>query len=205
MSPLDLTQMHPSFSDVGLGSQAVFRSALQALAHPGSLVRLAHDAPTPQGGHAASAALLLALLDSDCTLWLSPSLAAGNAPAWLRFHTGCQLIQQAGNAQFLWVGRQDAMPALDHLALGSDVSPEGSATLVMDLHVLGESGDQRWLLQGPGIATTQALSSTGLPHDFAAQWSANSAAFPRGIDLFLADATQIVGLPRTTQISAERV
>eukprot|EP01035_Chromulina_nebulosa_P040011 gene40011-54094_t len=75
-----------------LGSQSVFRAALHALSHPGRVVELPHDAQTPSRGHAASAALLLALLDPDCTLWLSPSLAGSDAAAWLRFHRGCVLI-----------------------------------------------------------------------------------------------------------------
>jgi alpha-D-ribose 1-methylphosphonate 5-triphosphate synthase subunit PhnH len=39
-----------------------------------------------------------------------------------------------------------------------------------------------------------------LPPDFAAQWSANRALFPRGIDLLLVSGADIVGLPRTGRL-----
>jgi len=41
----------------------------------------------------------------------------------------------------------------------------------------------------------------GLPADFAAQWAENHAAFPRGVDAYLASADALVGLPRTTRIT----
>jgi alpha-D-ribose 1-methylphosphonate 5-triphosphate synthase subunit PhnH len=44
------------------------------------------------------------------------------------------------------------------------------------------------------------LAVDGLSADFQAQWAANHACFPRGVDLFLATQTQLVGLPRTTSI-----
>ena len=75
MTPQELASIGAGFSDEALGSQAVFRAVLQAQSHPGRLIPVIHDAATPQSGHAASAAVLLALLDAECTLWLSPTLA----------------------------------------------------------------------------------------------------------------------------------
>lgn len=203
MSPQDLSQIGAGFSDLALGSQAVFRATLQALSLPGRPVAVPHDAETPAEGHPASAAVLLALLDADCSLWLSPRLANSPAAAWLRFHTGCQLTSDLAQARFAWVAAGDALPDLAGMALGSDADPDQSATCVVDLPQ--DFGDAAapgaWTLRGPGIPTTQALAAPGLPADFALQWQANHAAFPRGVDLLLASATEVVGLPRTTQIS----
>jgi len=199
MRPEDLQRVRPGFHDAALGSQAVFRRALQALSLPGRPVDLPAVATLPATGKGAAALLLLALLDSDCTLWLSPSLADSDAAAWLRFHTGCRRVFEPGEARFLWLAEGDAWPALDAMPAGSDEYPDQSATCVMEVPSL--QGEPLWRLQGPGIPGEQALCAQGLPADFAAQWAANHAAFPRGVDLFLATGTQVLGLPRSTRVA----
>lgn len=202
MKPQDLSALGAGFTQEAYGSQQVFRAALQALSHPGRLVDVTHDAQVPQVGHAASAALLLALLDADCCLWLSPALRDSDAAAWLRFHTGCQLAATPDQAQFAWVAAGDDLPALEAFAGGSENYPDQSTTCVIDVAGLGHAADegQDWRLSGPGIQGGACLRVTGLPPDFLAQWAANHAAFPRGVDLFLATPQQIVGLPRSTRI-----
>ena len=205
MSAHDLSNLGAGFTHESFGSQAMFRVALEALSHPGRCMTVSHDAEVPHTGHPASAALLLALLDSDCTLWLSPSLADSDAAAWLRFHTGCQLVAQADQAMFAWVAAGDAMPALVSFSQGSDNAPDQSATCVLDLPLMdtkssSESCAAQWALRGPGIQNVNHLSVDGLAVDFLVQWTANHASFPRGVDLFLASAQQLVGLPRTTSI-----
>ncbi|MCZ8219832.1 MULTISPECIES: phosphonate C-P lyase system protein PhnH [unclassified Acidovorax] len=203
MTPVTpLASLGAGFSNEAFGSQAVFREVLQALSHPGRTVAVEHDAQTPAVGHAASAAVLLALLDSDCTLWLSPRLAASDAGAWLRFHTGCTLVTDPTQARFVWVAQGDALPALSSLALGTDIYPDQSATCVVDLsraEATTADAIDAWELRGPGIQEMTALLVDGLPDDFETQWAANHAAFPRGVDLLLAAADHIVGLPRTTR------
>lgn len=207
MTTLDLSTLGAGFSDAAIGSQSAFRAALHALSHPGRVVALAHDAQTPSRGHPASAALLLALLDPDCTLWLSPSLAGSDAAAWLRFHTGCVLVDKPEAAQFAWVAQGDECPELDRFAQGSDAYPDQSTTCVVDVTALDEGGSGAWTLRGPGIRESASIAVDGLPRTgattFAAQWSANHAAFPHGVDIFLAAPGQIVGLPRTTRIEQE--
>lgn len=200
MSAPTLASLGAGFSNEAFGSQAVFRAVLQALSHPGRRVAVLHDAQTPAMGHAASAAVLLALLDSDCTLWLSPRLASSDVGAWLRFHTGCTLVREPGQARFSWVALGDALPALQSLAQGSDTYPDQSATCVVDVaHAMAGAG--AWHLTGPGIQGATALQVDGLPEDFEAQWATNHAAFPRGVDVLLGTAEHIVGLPRTTRVA----
>lgn len=216
MTP-DLSSVGASFSHEAFGSQAVFRSALQALSHPGRCIAVEHDSELPAHGNAAAAVFLLAMLDADCSLWLSPSLQGSDAALWLRFHTGCQLVAHAAQAQFLWVGACDPLPVLQSLRQGSDECPEQSATCLVDVGALIAKTDtevgaqldnqpeamaaaQHWTLSGPGIRKHAQLSVVGLPDDFSAQWSHNHASFPRGIDVFLATRDCLVGLPRSTHI-----
>jgi alpha-D-ribose 1-methylphosphonate 5-triphosphate synthase subunit PhnH len=194
-----LHDLPAGFHHEAFGSQAAFRTALQALAYPGRIWPMDIAADAPPGAHAASSVLMLALLDADTTLWLSPSLAAAPVAAWLRFHTGCQLVGDVGQAHFVWVGAGDTVPALSALAQGSDADPQSSATLLLD--VLDLEGGEPWLLSGPGVAGQQMLAARGLPEHLLAQWADNHAAFPRGIDLLLAAERALVGLPRTVRVS----
>jgi alpha-D-ribose 1-methylphosphonate 5-triphosphate synthase subunit PhnH len=202
MNHQDLYTLGAGFGNEALGSQAVFRCALDALSHPGRLIEVHHDATAPTQGHAASAALLLAMLDADCTLWLSPKLATSDAALWLHFHTGCQILTDVSQAQFLWIALGDAMPALTTLAQGTDAYPDQSATCVIDVTAMNHAtgADAQWTLRGPGIQAQQQVSVRGLDADFVAQWAVNQTRFPSGVDVFLATPHHLMGLPRTTSI-----
>ena len=194
-----LQNLVAGFDHEAFGSQAVFRVALDALSHPGRVFDMPRQTALPRQGLGAAAALLLGMLDADTTLWVSPALASSDAPAWLRFHTGCQIVTDASVAQFLWVAQGDGMPQLSSLQVGSDAYPDQSATCVLEVDSL-HSDAGGWRLQGPGIPTVRHLHASGLPSDFAAQWADNHASFPKGVDVFLSTATHIAGLPRTTRI-----
>jgi alpha-D-ribose 1-methylphosphonate 5-triphosphate synthase subunit PhnH len=200
MNHEDLQTVAPGFDDPVLGSQAVFRCALQALSMPGRVVNLPAVAPWPPGVQGSAALLLLALLDNDCTLWMSASLRDSAARAWLRFHTGCRFVDDATQARFLWLAKGDEWPTLAAMGAGTDEYPDQSSTCVMEVDALHGGAPYGWHLSGPGIRGSGRLLPEGLPDDFVSQWQANHAAFPRGVDVFLASSMQLVGLPRSTRL-----
>jgi len=199
MSSPDLSRLVPGFDHESSGSQAVFRAALEALSHPGRPIDMPRVASGPRQGHRAAALLLLSLLDADTGLWLSPSLAEGDASAWLRFHTGCRLVTEAAAAQFCWMGNHDWAHGLDTLNQGSDNWPDQSATCVIEVDGF-EAAQPRWALQGPGIPGERQVRIEGLPAGFELQWQENHSRFPRGVDVFLASSDQILGMPRTVRL-----
>ena len=199
MNTPNLNTLVAGFDHEAFGSQAVFRTALQALSHPAHPIDMPMGAAAPTHGHMAAAVLLLGLLDADTRLWLSPSLASSDAAAWLRFHTGCTQVTDPAQAQFCWFAQSDECPSLTELAQGSDTWPDQSATCVIEVQRL-QADAAGWTLQGPGIPGERQLKVQGLPTDFEAQWEDNHARFPRGVDVFLASPTQIAGLPRTTRL-----
>jgi alpha-D-ribose 1-methylphosphonate 5-triphosphate synthase subunit PhnH len=202
MNMQDLAALGAGFANPAFGSQAVFRAALHALAHPGECVRVTHDAETPTRGHRASAALLLALLDPDCRLWLSSTFVDSNAGHWLRFHTGCAIVDAPGEAQFAWIALGDELPSFNVFPQGSDTYPDQSATCVIDVATVANGQhDASWSLTGPGIRSQRSLWIEGYPSGFVDDWERNHAGFPRGVDVFFATQEHIVGLPRTTRIS----
>jgi alpha-D-ribose 1-methylphosphonate 5-triphosphate synthase subunit PhnH len=197
---MNLADVGRGFDDVALGSQAVFRQALTALSRPGEIVDVSTDAETPAGLHPAASALLLALLDQDTRLWLAPSLADGPAAAYLRFHTGCVLVERAADAAFALVGTPNELPPLAAFARGSEEYPERSATVIVQVSDL--SGERGWTLTGPGIDGRATLGAAGLGASFIAEWDANRRAFPCGIDVFFTCGALLAGLPRTARIGA---
>jgi len=186
VSAIDLAAVLPGFDDPAFGSQAAFRAALQALSRPGTIVECER----------AAYSLGLALLDQDTRVWLSP--AARSLGASLRFHTGCPLVDDVADADYMFVGAASEMPALERLALGSDEAPHRSATLIVEVDEL--SVHDGWTLSGPGISGTARLSVPALGAAFLAEWQANARRFPRGVDLFLCCGGRLCGLPRTTRI-----
>ncbi len=202
MSAIDraLLDLTPGFSDAVKGSQAVFRTVLQAMSRPGRIQAVHCDAQVPAEAHPAAAAVLLALLDQDCTLWLSPRLARSSAGVYLRFHTGCCLVDTPAQAQFAWVAGGDEFPVLATLAAGSEFEPEDSATCIAQVDSLDDATG--WVLRGPGVQGVQHLAVRGLPQDFPDQWLANHTRFPLGVDLLLTAGDRLAGLPRSTSLEA---
>jgi alpha-D-ribose 1-methylphosphonate 5-triphosphate synthase subunit PhnH len=210
MSAMNLATLGAGFSDLARGSQAVFRSVLSAFSYPGTCVKVVSDAEVPDTARSASALVLLALLDAETSLWLSPGLAGTSAAHWLRFHTGCTVVDSPEQAQFMWVAHLDELPDLAQLCTGTDISPELSVTCLIDVPALSTvAQDQDWELTGPGIQdkaylTIEAVTPSSRAR-FLQQQHARQALFPRGVDIVLATSHGIVGLPRTTQISPSGV
>lgn len=194
---LDLAGVLPGFADATLESQAVFRHGLAALSRPGAILECGDVPAPPPGVHAAANALLLALLDQDCRLWLSASFN-GAVAGYLRFHTGCILVGEPGYADFALVAAPAELPALGNFDAGTDEFPERAATLIVQVDAVSGGGD--WRLSGPGIRGEARLHAAGLDAAFLVQWRRNATIFPRGVDLFLASGTRLCGLPRTTRI-----
>lgn len=183
----------PGFADPALDAQRCFRALLEAMARPGRIQRLPGLPRPPSPLAPAAGAVLLALADADTPVWQD---AGEDAAAWLRFHAGCPLVGEPAAAQFLLAS--GAMPALALLDAGTEEEPQLSATLVVQVAALAEG--HGWTLTGPGIEAAHRLHVAGLPADFPAQWAANQARFPRGVDLVLCCGQALAALPRTTKL-----
>lgn len=207
MQAIDLSKVVAGFNDSVLDSQRVFRDALQALSHPGDVIKLIPHAEIPEKAQPSAAVLLLALLDADSSLWLSPTIAASDAAHWIVFHTNCKLVEHPSLADFAWMYSIDEMPALTDFKQGSDEYPELSTTCLLNVDDFEPHGYSAYslTLQGPGISGTNQLRLKSLSvsqiENFIDQWCSNNQQFPKGIDFFLCGSDQIAGLPRTTKLS----
>ena len=206
MTAHSLQDIAPGFVDITVQSQGVFRSALDALARPGSIARLPSVPANPvlPGGSSAAASLLLALLDQDCSLWVSPALAAGHGAAWLRFHTGCTITCDHRTADFVWAASFLELPPLSDLKQGSAEYPDQSATCVVDVvgWQLGAPTDPRAVeLRGPGIRDVLCLCVDGLDRHFVQQHHAMQLHAPCGVDIYCCSGDALMGLPRSVRLS----
>jgi alpha-D-ribose 1-methylphosphonate 5-triphosphate synthase subunit PhnH len=193
----------PAFAHPVHASQAVFRSVMDAMAHPGTIVSVGGLARTPQPLGFAGGAVALTLLDYATPLWLDPALAQSpEAAAWLRFHTGAPLTDDPHQAAFGIIGDPPRMPQFAAFSHGSMEYPDRAATLVLQVERLSGSGG--FWLSGPGIRQARALFASPLPADFVARMRANRALFPRGLDIILTAGTVLAALPRSVHVAMER-
>ncbi len=194
-----MTLDRPGFADPAADAQSCFRAVLDAMSRPGTIVAAGTGLRPPAPLDPATAAVLLTLVDADTPLWLDPAAtaapAASAAADWAAFHCGAPRAGRIGAAAFACAL---AMPVLSSLHPGTDLAPEGSATLILQVPALGQGTPFR--LSGPGLRAPARLRLDGLPDDFLAQWAANHALYPCGVDLVLCEGDRLCALPRSVRI-----
>lgn len=197
-----MTLDRPGFADPAADAQSCFRAVLDAMSRPGTIVSAGAGLRPPTPLDPATAAVLLTLADNDTPLWLDPAAtaapAASMAADWAAFHCGAPQAGSIGAAAFACAL---TMPALSGLHPGTDLAPEESATLVLQVPALGQGASFR--LSGPGLRAPALLRVEGLPGDFAAQWAANHALYPCGVDVVLCAGERLCALPRSVRIEED--
>jgi len=191
--------LQPAFADSVLDAQRSFRAALNALAGPG-VIQTLRATPSLAGLAPATYALCLALLDVDTPLWLAPSFDTPTIRANLAFHCGCSLTTQREAASFALLGADDLLD-LSGFDQGNDRYPDQSCTLLVQLPRLDGGAGQSW--RGPGIERANPVSLPVAESFWCEREQRNE--FPRGLDLFFAAGHDVIGLPRSTRITQERV
>lgn len=189
-----------AFADPVLQSQSAFRALMDALANPGTARKLV--TPPSIGGHLTPelVSALLTLTDHDTSIWLDEALQSEPAGMdYLTFHTGAPVVREPSRATLAFASSADALPRLDEFNLGTQEYPDRSTTVILAVPAL--TGGPALTLRGPGVKDAVHISPSGLPGDFVAQWDANRALFPRGVDLLLVADGQVMGLPRSTRIT----
>lgn len=196
MPGLSLTGLCAGLDDQVQQSQQVFRGVLTALSEPGSLQQV-QVSDAPEGIHVASYQICLALLDAETPLWIAPSLKTDALVSALRFHCGCRLVDEPGQAEFA-LTTPDFDGDLSRFAQGSHEYPHRSTTLIVQVDSLDAA--KNWTLSGPGIDGVRDVGITGLNERWPGMLADNNRRFPCGIDLLFTAGTGLIGLPRTTQV-----
>ncbi len=197
--------LHPGlglgFADLVHHSGQAFRSLLTAMARPGEIQPLDFPVEPPSPLFRAMAATVLTLADLDTSLWLDQDAAKPDVAEYFRFHCGCPITHDPSRSDFAVVARGHALPALDRFSLGSELRPERSTTLLVQVAAL--DGGPVKILSGPGIDGTTRFAPQGLDP---ALWSMRhelAPLYPQGIDLILVAEDRVACLPRTTIVQEE--
>jgi alpha-D-ribose 1-methylphosphonate 5-triphosphate synthase subunit PhnH len=188
-----------AFADPVHEAQRAFRAVMNALARPGTIQPVAGLADAPAPLSAVVAAVALTLADYETPLFLDAPLAANpDVARYLAFHSGARIVAAPSQASFALIADPASMADFADFALGTDIYPDRSTTLILQVDSL--TGGPALSLAGPGIKGEASLSASGLPADIAERLAANHALFPRGVDLILAGRDAVAAVPRTTRI-----
>jgi alpha-D-ribose 1-methylphosphonate 5-triphosphate synthase subunit PhnH len=197
-SEMDVQELAPGFENPVLGPQQTFRAILEAMAHPGMLVKIKSKLYIPELLNPASAAVCLTLFDDETPLWTDLSWNS-SAVNWFQSQCGCSVVTESCMAHFALITQPSAMPSLDDFKIGDEEHPESAATLILQVDRFND--DNHKILSGPGIKTTTHFSPEGIRPQFWKEWQLQAALFPLGADVFFTCNDILAALPRTTQVS----
>lgn len=186
------------FRDPVDAAQRCFRVLLEAMSRPGKVVRLDGELPVPPPPLLPTTwAVVTSLLDRETPLWVEPGLANEALVDSLRFHVGCRLADDPHCAAFAIVTAR-GLPPLPRFNHGEPDYPDRSTTVIVEVEALASGHGVA--LSGPGIDGTVPLHAAAMKPSFWAEWRANHAGYPLGVDVILADGASIACLPRSTAV-----
>ncbi|KAB6715617.1 MULTISPECIES: phosphonate C-P lyase system protein PhnH [Roseobacteraceae] len=162
-------------------ANATFEALIWSMSRPGRLRDL------PERGEAQ---IIEALIDRECHVFCADPLLMPKV-----LETGARIAALAG-ADHVFLGMLTDLDGLKSLSTGSDLYPDGGASVVIRAR-LGEGSRLR--LTGPGIETEECVHIGGVPDGF---WSLRRdlIQYPMGFDVFFIDGARVLGLPRSTKV-----
>ena len=190
--------MRPGLVDPVRDAQGIFRSVLDAMAHPGRVVTVPSALEPPAPLSPATAAVCLTLLDFETPLWLDPTARTPEVLEYLRFHCGVPICEARTEAAFSVLTDALRLPPLGSFQAGSDEYPDRSTTVIVQVAQIIEGIGRR--LTGPGIDGERWLALEGVSGRIWGMLQENGGLCPRGIDVLVTAGSQLVGLPRTTRL-----
>jgi alpha-D-ribose 1-methylphosphonate 5-triphosphate synthase subunit PhnH len=196
-----MAELPAGFADKVVSAQSTFRSAMDAMARPGTVQHVVASVGTPPPLMRGTAAVALTLFDHDTPIWLDRRMSEATEVAkWLKFHSGAPVVVDSSVASFALIGEAAALPDLDRFSFGTGEYPDRSTTLLLQVESVTQGRDYQ--LCGPGIDGSAVLRATIEPSDLFDRLAVNVPLFPRGIDVVLVSGGSIVAVPRTTRLIA---
>jgi alpha-D-ribose 1-methylphosphonate 5-triphosphate synthase subunit PhnH len=123
-----------AFADPVQEAQRAFRAVMNALARPGTIQPVAGLADAPAPLSAVAAAVALTLADYETPLFLDTPLAANpDVARYLAFHSGARVVAAPSQASFAVIADPASMADFADFALGTDIYPDRSTTLILQV------------------------------------------------------------------------
>ncbi|MGP8321565.1 MAG: phosphonate C-P lyase system protein PhnH [Methanosarcinaceae archaeon] len=196
--------------DVTFDSQDIFRSILDAMAKPGSVLRLSDINITPPVTNRYPLLLLMTLLDHEVSFCISghDDVDSQDASEYVGLNTGSKesIIM---DSDFILVCGGSSHGSIRRAKQGTLEYPDESATVIYDIvsiedvkHERGkeDTGDLLLELSGPGIAGRCIIRINGMER---AEMGDVLAVrdYPLGIDMIFSDRNgNIACIPRSTSV-----
>lgn len=159
----------------------VFEALLWAMSRPG-LIRALPEEGADQ--------IVGALVDRETRVFTDdPTLMAAIG------RSGAQIVAM-DVADHVFLSVPDGAQVLARLSHGSDLYPDGGATVVIAARLQGRSTLR---MSGPGISGQIDVAVDGLPEGFW-QMRARLMRYPMGVDLLLLDTDRVLGVPRSVTV-----
>ena len=183
-------------------TQAIFRTALDAISWPGAVRQLpvqAIDAP----GNPWAVALLITLVDHETTLAVVPGAESDAIETFIRQRTAVASAPLDAAAFVLAEATPFVAELPTRLRRGSLEYPDDGATLVIWSSESFDAGQSsRLRLAGPGVPAGLETRVPAMPDGFFAARAEATRAYPSGIDILFVDANgQLIALPRSTSVT----
>ncbi len=188
----------PGFQNPTFDSTDVFRKVLTAMSHPGEIQDLKAPCTHPDSLNPTSAAILLALADMETEVWLAPEMDSAEARNFLKFHTGCKVVEDPNECKFAIANSNSDIASYKALSTGSAEYPDRSATLIMAVEDIDNA--QGVTLTGPGIKVSRHLKVSNVIKEFWTWFETNTQLFPQGVDVIFASEAHIAAVPRTIKL-----
>lgn len=191
--------------DIIFDSQKIFRTLLDAFAHPGKVVKISDlKIAPPTGISKASTGVLFALLDFEVGFAVSTSnkKQKEKIEEYFIINTGSRLKNLESADFILALGE---LPQLERIKKGSLEYPDQGATIVYSVEEVNESlsgaESVSLTLTGPGIKGKRNLALKGLKKQELIKIMEVNKEFPLGADFVFADREgNFFALPRSTKI-----
>lgn len=196
----------PAFTDEATDSQVVFRNILKAMSEPGSILSIdgssgSHDSRfsknIDQNKLSCLWSIAQTLLDSDCSIFVYPSISEKSFMQSLTFYTGVCIACDVKEANFIFLS-MDELKDLNEFNLGGIEKPHLSTTAIV--YVESIKKDAQIILSGPGIKESRPLALAGLDEEKVSLLQNNHKLYPCGIDFIFCSEANITAIPRSTKI-----
>lgn len=197
MKPNDM-DLKPAFPDPVLDSTESFRVIMEAMAKPAFVHEFPLSMEVPGAIGAAAGQVLLTMADGDTPLWIAPELKDAALDLWIRFHTGCPLVETPEEAVFALVSPETDPGQLEKLPIGSPEYPDRGATVILVSGALKANDGP--ICSGPGFKEPRRIDFDGA---CPALWSLIGASrmdYPAGLDWLLVSGQSLAALPRSTKL-----
>lgn len=188
----------PAF-DLIFDSQRIFRSLLDAMAHPGRIITLPEIGIKPPAANRYPLLLLMTLLDHEASFCVMGG-AQTQVTEYLKTNTGSK-ESRLENSDFILVYGGSSHGVIRGARVGTLEDPDESATVIYDTGSIG-AGERGILLElsGPGIADKRKVGASGIEQTEIEDVLA-MRDYPLGLDLIFSDkAGRIVCIPRSTTV-----